>query len=111
MGKRCWKCGTKKKITRHHVYGKYGLCGLSPRSKKPLNILLAWLGMEYDDIDIMFWKFEIIPLCRKCHDKFHIFITKMLRKCDSMESEEPLIKYLEGQNEQRVGSRGEYTYR
>ena len=105
MARKCWKCGSKKKITRHHIYGKNGLCGLPYTSNIPLKVLLCWMGKHWDDVDIIFWDMEIIDLCRKCHDSFHIFITKLLLKCDSMQSEEPLRNLLEEYNERRVGSR------
>ncbi len=92
---RCWKCGGKKqKVTRHHVYGKKGLCGLHHDSDLPLIVLLAWLEKPWDELDLYFWRDEIIPLCRKCHDKFHILFTGLIKKCDDMESEEPLRRYL-----------------
>jgi len=96
---RCWKCeGKKKKVTRHHIYGKRGLCGLKHDSDLPLIVFLTWLGSPWDDINIMFWCERIVPLCRKCHDEFHLLFTKLLRKCDDIESEEPLREFLEVKN-------------
>lgn len=96
MVARCWKCGGKKqKVTRHHVYGKDGLCGLRHDSDLPLVVLLTWLGIPWDDIDLMFWIEHIVHICRKCHDEFHILFTNLIRKCDDLESEESLRQFLE----------------
>ena len=96
MAKRkCWKCGSRKRVTRHHVFGKIGLCGLSHNNKLHLVVLLTWLGVDWDDIDIMFWDRKIIDLCRKCHTDFHVFFTKLMLKCDAIESEDPLREFLE----------------
>ena len=93
---RCWKCGGKKrKVTRHHVYGKDGLCGLRHDSDLPLVVFLTLLGIAWDDIDLLFWSDHIVPLCRDCHDKFHLLFTRLMMKCDDMESEVPLREFLE----------------
>jgi len=93
-GKKCWKCKTKKNLTKHHVFGKYGLCGLTYDATQPLMVLLSWLEYEYDDLDLMYWNKEKIPLCRHCHDNFHILFTKILNRCDEMESELPLWEFI-----------------
>lgn len=94
MVKRCLKCGSKKRPSRHHIFGKKGLCGLPYDSKTHLTILLTWIGVAWDELDIVFWENKIIYLCRKCHDEFHIFLTKLLKECDDLESQEPILSYL-----------------
>ena len=92
------KCGSKKKITRHHISGRKGLCGLKYDSDIPLVVFLIWIGYEWDEIDLFFWREEIVTLCRKCHDDFHILFTKLMRECDDLESEEPFKKFMEVNN-------------
>ena len=103
--KRCEKCGEKKKVTRHHIYGKYGLCGLKYDSDLPLRCFLAWVGVPYDEIDIAFWENPFAELCRSCHDDFHILFSKLMKECDAQESEEPLKKFLEEYEGRKMGQR------
>ena len=92
----CLKCsGKRQKVTRHHIFGKKGLCGLEHNSTLPLMVFLSWLGKPWDDIDVMFWNNKIVPLCSECHKKFHIFFTGLINKCDDIGSEEPLKAFLE----------------
>ena len=108
--RRCAKCGGKKKISRHHVFGKKGYDGLKYDSKLPLLILLIWMEVEYDEVTILFWTTEIIDLCRDCHDGFHILFSRLIKECDARQSGEPIRKYLEEKNVKRMGSRFQYTH-
>ena len=94
MVKKCWKCGTKKDITRHHVFGKEELCGLKHDSSLPLIVLLLWVKRDCDMLDLMYWEHDIVPLCRKCHDKFHILFTKIARSNKDID-ENKIFKLLE----------------
>jgi len=111
MHKRCSKCGTKKNITRHHIFGKLGYNSLKYDSKLPLLILLAWLRWNHDEVTILFWNSKLINLCRGCHDEFHLLFSQLIKECDITQSEEPIITYLEKIYVKRMGSRYEYTYR
>lgn len=103
--RRCEKCGEKKKVTRHHIYGKYGLCGLRHDSSLPLECYLAWIGEPYDEIDLLFWNDSFANICRSCHDEFHIIFSKLMRECDAMQSEEPLKVFLEESHGRKMGQR------
>lgn len=108
--KRCKKCGGKKKITKHHIFGKTGYHNLRYDSKLPLLILLAWLERRHDEVTILFWKPESTFLCRDCHDEFHMLFSRLIEECDIIQSGEPVRKYLEEKNGERMGSRYQYTY-
>ena len=108
--RRCAKCGSKKNISRHHIFGKKGYEGLKYDSKLPLLVLLTWLGWKHDEVTILFWKTELMDLCRDCHDEFHILFSRLIKQCDALQSGEPIRKYLEEKDAERMGSRYEYTY-
>lgn len=122
--KRCAKCEGKREITKHHIFWYDIQYNLKYDSKLPLLILLGWLERKHDEVTILFWKTEQILLCRKCHDKFHILFSRLIKECDIIQSEEPIRKYLmdnrivhkksqsdlEDKDGERVGSRYEHTY-
>jgi hypothetical protein len=108
--KKCVKCEKKKNLTKHHIFGKSGYHDLIYDSKLPLLILLAWLERKYDEVTILFWKPGSMLLCRKCHNEFHILLSRLVKECDITQSGEPIRKYLEEKNVERMGSRLEYTY-
>jgi len=98
MVKKCWKCETKKNITRHHVFGKQKLCGINYDSSLPLIVLLLWIKRDFDMLDIMYWEKDIVPLCRECHDEFHILLTKIARRCGDETNEDTILELLEVNN-------------
>lgn len=91
----CYKCSSRKNLSRHHIYGKYGLCGLKTESDLPLRVFLTWTRTIHDDVSVMFWATPIIHLCRECHDEFHILFSALINKCKQSNSDRPLEKYLE----------------
>ena len=101
--KRCSKCRERKKLTRHHIFGKHGYRTLRYNSKLPLLIYLAWAGRQHDEVTILFWEKKITHLCRVCHDEFHILFTRLIKECDATQSGMPIRNYLEEKNVERMG--------